>query len=137
MRRSTAWLVSTATLAVLGGAFLWPLAWVIGGGFLEDGRFTLRFLAGVFRNPIYVEGLVRSLWIAVGTTALVLLIALPLAWMAPTSRARWASGLWLCWRSPSSAPAPSSVVSWEPSSACRHLVTRKRSDSRPLRTDLW
>src|SRR5262245_28725092 len=82
MRRSTAWLVSISTLAVLGVAFVWPLAWVIRGGFLEDGRFTLRFLEGVFRNPVYVEGLLRSLRIAVGTTALVLLIAVPLAWMA-------------------------------------------------------
>jgi iron(III) transport system permease protein len=82
VRRSTAWLISTGALGVLGAAFLWPLAWVIRGGFLEDGRLTLRFLAGVFQNPVYVEGLVRSLWIAVGTTALVLLIAVPLAWMA-------------------------------------------------------
>jgi iron(III) transport system permease protein len=82
MRRSTAWLLSTAALIVLGGAFLWPLAWVIRGGFLEDGRLTLRFLAGVFQNPVYVEGLLRSLRIAVGTTTLVVLIAVPLAWMA-------------------------------------------------------
>src|SRR5262245_16017206 len=82
MRRSTAWLVSISTLAVLGVAFVWPLVWVIRGGFLEDGHFTLRFLAGVFRNPVYVEGLLRSLRIAVGTTTLVLLIAVPLAWLA-------------------------------------------------------
>jgi iron(III) transport system permease protein len=82
MRRSTAWLISIAILGVFGVALLWPLAWVIRGGFLEDGRFTLRFLAGVFQNPVYVEGLIRSLWIAVGTTTLVLLIAVPLAWMA-------------------------------------------------------
>jgi iron(III) transport system permease protein len=82
MRRSTAWLLSAAALLILGTGFVWPLAWVIRGGFLEDGHFTLRFLEGVFRNPVYVEGLLRSLWIAVGTTALVLLIAVPLAWMA-------------------------------------------------------
>jgi len=82
MRRSTAWLISSSALVVLGVAFVWPLAWVIRGGFLEDGRFTLRFLEGVFRNPVYVEGLIRSLWIAVGTTSLVLLIAVPLAWMS-------------------------------------------------------
>ncbi len=82
MRRSTAWLISIAILGVFGVALLWPLAWVIRGGFLEDGRFTLRFLAGVFQNPVYVEGLIRSLRIAVGTTTLVLLIAVPLAWMA-------------------------------------------------------
>jgi iron(III) transport system permease protein len=82
MRRSTAWLISITILGVFCVALVWPLAWVIRGGFLEDGGFTLRFLAGVFRNPVYVEGLIRSLWIAVGTTTLVLLIAVPLAWMA-------------------------------------------------------
>ena len=81
MRRPTAWVISLVSLAILGVTLLWPLAWVIRGGFLEDGRFTLRFLAGVFQNPIYVEGLLRSLRIGVGTTALVLLIAVPLAWM--------------------------------------------------------
>jgi iron(III) transport system permease protein len=82
MRRSTAWPISIAILGVFCVALVWPLAWVIRGGFLEDGGFTLRFLAGVFRNPVYVEGLIRSLWIAVGTMTLVLLIAVPLAWMA-------------------------------------------------------
>jgi iron(III) transport system permease protein len=98
MRRSTAWTISLATLAVLAVAFVWPLAWVIRGGFFEDGNLTLRFLAGVFKNPVYVEGLVRSLWIAVGTTGLVLLMAVPLAWMANRYEfpgKRWLQGLLL------------------------------------------
>ncbi|MCS7033229.1 MAG: iron ABC transporter permease [Phycisphaerae bacterium] len=55
---------------------------VVFGGFLEDGRPTFKFLLGVFRNPIYAEGLLNSLGIALGTTTLVTLIAVPLAWMA-------------------------------------------------------
>jgi iron(III) transport system permease protein len=82
MRRTTAWAVVIVVATVFAVAFVWPLAWVIRGGFVEDGRFTLRFLTGVFENPIYVEGLINSLWIAIGTTVLVTLISLPLAWLA-------------------------------------------------------
>jgi iron(III) transport system permease protein len=82
MRKSTARWVAAALVAVFGVLFVWPVARVLSGGFFEEGRFTLRFLAGVFRNPIYAEGLRNSLTIACGTTALALLIALPLALLA-------------------------------------------------------
>ena len=77
MRRATAWLIFTATSLLLGVVFLWPLSRVVGGGFVHDGHFTLRYLAGVFRNPIYAEGLRNSLLLGLGTTAIALLIALP------------------------------------------------------------
>src|SRR5262249_22471214 len=71
------------TLAVFGGLFLYPLGKVIYGGFVsENGQFTLEYLAGVFRNPIYSQGLLNSIGIAIGTTTLVVLIALPLAWIS-------------------------------------------------------
>ena len=41
---------------------------ILVGGFFEGGRFTGKYLAGVFANPIYLEGLRNSLMIAVGTT---------------------------------------------------------------------
>jgi iron(III) transport system permease protein len=82
MRRSTAWIVFSLCMAVFAVAFIWPLLVVVGGGFFDDGRFTLRYLVGVFQNPVYVEGLMNSFRIAVGTTTLVTLIAVPLAWMA-------------------------------------------------------
>jgi iron(III) transport system permease protein len=62
-------------------AFILPLYMVVRGGFFRDGAFTFDYLLGVFRNPIYVEGLINSLRIAVGTTSLVILIAVPLAWL--------------------------------------------------------
>jgi iron(III) transport system permease protein len=37
------------------------------------------YLAEVFRNPVYVEGLLNSLWIAIVTTLITAIIALPLA----------------------------------------------------------
>lgn len=82
MRRSTAWILFGVLMALFAVLFLWPLWQVIRGGFVTEGQFTLRHLAGVFRNPIYAEGLFNSVKLAAGTTGLALLIALPLAWLA-------------------------------------------------------
>lgn len=82
MRNRTAWLTFGATTLLLSVLFFWPLARVISGGFWVDGHFTWRYLLGVFGNPVYVEGLFNSLKIALGTTALALVVALPLAWIA-------------------------------------------------------
>ena len=60
----------------------WPLAKVVGGGCLVDGTFTAHYLLGVFRNPIYAEGLLNSLVIAVCSTFLASLLAIPLAWLS-------------------------------------------------------
>lgn len=67
---------------LLGGLMVWPLVEVIAGGCRAEGAFTGRYLAGVFRNPIYAEGLLNSLGIAAGTTLLATLLAIPLAWLA-------------------------------------------------------
>jgi iron(III) transport system permease protein len=82
MRKSTAWFVFFAVTAMLSLLFFWPLWKVVSGGFWVDGRFTLRYLLGVFENPIYVEGLFNSLKIALGTTGLAMVVALPLAWIS-------------------------------------------------------
>lgn len=83
MRRSTAWTLFFLLSAVFALAFIWPLLRIVQKGFFDaDNAFTLKFLIGVFKNPVYVEGLLNSLKIAVGTTTLVTFIAVPLAWMA-------------------------------------------------------
>jgi iron(III) transport system permease protein len=83
MRRRNAWLIFAITLAIFAVLFLFPLGMVIKGGFIdENGKVTSRFVVGVFQNPIYAQGLLNSLGIALGTTALVTLIAVPLAVLA-------------------------------------------------------
>lgn len=82
IRPRTAWIIFSIALVVFGLLFLWPVLRIISGGFFVEGDFTLRYLLGVFRNPIYAEGLVNSLCLCLGlgTTLLATLIALPLAW---------------------------------------------------------
>ena len=66
-------------ILLLAALLLLPIVMVVRGGFVVEGRFTLRYLFGVFRNPVYAEGLLNSLLIAVGTTSLALLVSVPLA----------------------------------------------------------
>lgn len=82
MRRTPAWTIFFITLAIFVLCLLVPLWMVISGGFIVGGEFTLKYLFGVFQNPIYAEGLRNSVMIAVCTTTLVTLIAVPLAWLS-------------------------------------------------------
>ncbi|HEY7118922.1 MAG TPA: iron ABC transporter permease [Tepidisphaeraceae bacterium] len=83
MHRRTAFLVFALTLLIFAVLFLYPLGMVIKGGFFdENGQWTTKYIVGVFRNPVYAQGLLNSVMIAVGTTFLVTLIALPLAVLA-------------------------------------------------------
>jgi iron(III) transport system permease protein len=71
----------TATFFAL--FFLWPIAETLRGAFIgSDGKFTIAYIAEVFRNPLYVEGLWNSLQMGVWSTLLSALIALPLAWIS-------------------------------------------------------
>ena len=81
MSKSLAWIIFLTTFTLFGVLFLAPLWTVIRGGFVVGGEFTTRYLLGVFQNPIYSEGLFNSLMLAIGTTTLVTLIAVPLAWL--------------------------------------------------------
>ncbi len=49
-----------------------------------DGGFTLAYILEVFKNPLYLEGLVNSLKMGVFSTLLSIAIALPLALIANT-----------------------------------------------------
>jgi iron(III) transport system permease protein len=82
MRQDFAWITFSLAMLVYLFFFLIPLGSVIKGGFFVDGGFTLKYITGVFTNPIYREGLLNSLLIGLGTTLLATAIALPLAWIA-------------------------------------------------------
>ncbi|MBN1344352.1 MAG: iron ABC transporter permease [Phycisphaerae bacterium] len=79
MRRRTAILIALVVGAFFAAFFVWPLYQTIRGGFVYEGRVTLQFVLEVFRNPLYLEGLLNSLTIAVATTLLVVLMTVPLA----------------------------------------------------------
>ncbi len=74
-------------LAILLLLLVWPILLVVRGGFVDpDGGFTLRYFVadgiGVLRDPLYLTGLRNALAIAVCTTTLCLLMALPMGVLA-------------------------------------------------------
>jgi iron(III) transport system permease protein len=83
MSKPFAWFVYALTLAFFGCFFIWPIGTTVGGAFFDaDRRFTFDFVAEVFRNRIYLEGLGNALFLGVTSTVATLAIALPLAFIA-------------------------------------------------------
>ncbi len=83
MSRPVSIAVFAVTLAFFACFFLLPVAETLRGAFFDlNGRFTGVYVAEVFRNPIYLEGLRNSFFLALAVTALTLLLALPLAWIS-------------------------------------------------------
>lgn len=64
----------------LGVFLIWPVLSILTGGFQDPaGNFTLDYLSLVLRNPVVQGGLLNSLTIALCTTLLAVIMALPLA----------------------------------------------------------
>ena len=83
MSKTFAWIVYLLTAAFFGAFFLWPIGTTVGGAFLDaDGKWTFDFVAEVFRNRIYLEGLRNAFLLAVASTTLTFFLALPLALLA-------------------------------------------------------
>lgn len=59
--------------------FFWPLVLVLRNAVMLEGRFTFAILREAAQNPVYVEGLTKSLALALTTTFIVQMIGLPLA----------------------------------------------------------
>jgi iron(III) transport system permease protein len=79
--------LSILIFALSGSYFAFFLAWPIvetlrGAFFTSDGSFTISYLIEVFRNPIYLEGLINAFLLAVASTILALFLALPLAFLS-------------------------------------------------------
>jgi iron(III) transport system permease protein len=70
-------------LAFFGLVLLLPVATGVRSAFVDQtGALTLNYIQEVFRNPVYVEGFVNALKLAVGSTLLAFIIAAPLAWIS-------------------------------------------------------
>ena len=82
MSRSLALLVFGIMAVFFGCFFVYPIWTTVKLAFeTPDHQFTLEFIAEVFRNPLYREGLINSFTIAIWTTLGCLLISVPLAMM--------------------------------------------------------
>ena len=70
-------------LAVFAVTLIYPIWLTVRGGFAQDTvagtGFTVVHVAGVFKDPVLLDGLINALLIAVATTFLCVVISLPLA----------------------------------------------------------
>lgn len=74
-------LVFAVTIAFFGAFFAWPLGQILAGGVRDPGgSFTLRYFGALLADPIYREGLLNALLVALSTTSLSLGMGVPLAW---------------------------------------------------------
>ena len=83
MSKGFSYCVFGVTAAFFGCFFLWPIWQVLQGGFLSlDGTWTMSYVLEVFRNNLYMEGLLNAFGMGLFSTILALLIALPLAFIS-------------------------------------------------------
>lgn len=83
MSKGFARAIFALTLAFFAAFFVWPILQILRGGFIDaDGRLTFAYLGSLLSDPIYLGGLANSFLLALTTTSLALLIALPLAFIA-------------------------------------------------------
>ena len=83
MSRTFGIFVFAITLVFFGCFFIWPIWEILKGGFIDaNGHFTVAYFLEVFANPIYMEGLTNSFYLAVCSTLLTISIAVPLAFVA-------------------------------------------------------
>jgi len=74
--------VYLVSIVFFGCFFIWPIWEIIRGGFFDyEHGFTLAYVKTVFQNPVYVEGLINSFTMGIGSTVLGLFIAVPLAYL--------------------------------------------------------
>jgi iron(III) transport system permease protein len=83
MSKSLAAFVYALTIAFLAAFLVWPMAQTLSGAFFDaDGKFTAAYVAEVFHNQIYIDGLRNAFLLALASTMATIAIALPLAFVA-------------------------------------------------------
>lgn len=85
MTRKLAIFIYAVTAVFFALFFIYPIWHTVKEAFHSaDGGFTFAYVAELFRNPIYLEGLANSFYMGLFSTLLSVLIALPLALLANT-----------------------------------------------------
>lgn len=82
MRYTTRYILMALIGAILAVFLIWPIVRAIGQGFYYQDHFTFYWLMDVFRDVSTREWLINAGWVAVTTTALTVILALPLAMLA-------------------------------------------------------
>lgn len=83
MSQGFARIVFASTLVFFAAFFAWPIFQILKGGFVDaNGDITFAYLTALLSDPIYLGGLGNSFLLAITTTSIAMLIALPLAFVS-------------------------------------------------------
>lgn len=83
MARIASWSLLILCFLYFAVGFIWPLTFTLHGAFFDaDQNFSFAYLLEIFKNPIYLEGMLNAFLIASGTTLLSAALAIPLAMLA-------------------------------------------------------
>jgi iron(III) transport system permease protein len=83
MSRAFAMLVGCLAALFFGCFFAWPILQTVRGAFVDaGGHWTGAYLLEIARNRVYLDGLRNAFLLALVSTTLTALLAIPLAWMA-------------------------------------------------------
>ena len=75
--------IFSAIFALMAVFLIWPIVLTVSSGFLTPkGEFTFAYIASVFSDRLWMEGLGNSLCIAAAVTLVCLVITMPLALLA-------------------------------------------------------
>lgn len=72
-----------------------PMLLIVWYAFTEEGAFTLLNLGRTLGDPIYMQVLARSVWIAFKATVICLLLGYPIAWMLASMKKSTAAILYV------------------------------------------
>ena len=81
MTRSTALLLAVPPLAFVGLFFLWPVANILALGIAPGGSLALGGVFAAWREPYVLDVVLFTVGLATVSTALTLLLGLPVAWV--------------------------------------------------------
>ena len=80
MSQGVARTIIVLAVAFFGAFFLWPIFQIVKGGFVDaDGHLTFAYVRALLRDPVYLVALRNSFLVALASTALAFVIAVPLA----------------------------------------------------------
>ncbi len=83
MSRALAITITLLTTLFFAAFLAWPIIQTVEGAFIDGtGKWTFDFIIEVFRNRIYLEGLLNAGALAVVSTLLTAALAIPLAWLS-------------------------------------------------------
>ncbi len=77
---SASFITSIFIILLLVVFLLYPLCIILKEAFFFNDKFTFFFIAEVFQNPFYIDGIINSFIIAILTTLFVISFGIPLAW---------------------------------------------------------